>query len=81
MIAFFTVFFKLVCAKIVGAKIKFAKEINFKVSIDELLKKVNNNRLDHSIADEFLKWDKVGTKKLAGLTRRRIYEADNYFKE
>ena len=28
-------------SKIVGAKIKFAKEINFKVSIDELLKKVN----------------------------------------
>jgi len=46
-----------------------------------LLKKVNNNRLDHSIEDEFLKWDKVGTKKLAGLTKRRIYEADNYFKE
>lgn len=44
-----------------------------------LLKKVNNNRLDHSIRDEFLKWDKVGTKKLAGLTKRRIYEADNYF--
>jgi lysozyme len=44
-----------------------------------LLKKVNNNRLDHSIADEFLKWDKVGTKKLAGLTKRRQIEADNYF--
>jgi histidinol-phosphate aminotransferase len=28
-------------SKIVGAKIKFAKEINFKVSINELLKKVN----------------------------------------
>ena len=44
-----------------------------------LLKKVNNNRLDHSIADEFLKWDKVGTKKLAGLTKRRQIEANNYF--
>ena len=44
-----------------------------------LLKKVNNNRLDHTIRDEFLKWDKVGTKKLAGLTKRRIYEADTYF--
>ena len=43
-----------------------------------LLKKVNNNRLDHSIADEFLKWDKVGTKKLAGLTKRRQIEANNY---
>jgi lysozyme len=46
-----------------------------------LLKKVNNNRLDHTIRNEFLKWDKVGTKKLAGLTKRRIYEADNYFAE
>ena len=44
-----------------------------------LLKKVNNNRLDHSIQDEFMKWDKVGTKKLAGLTKRRKIEADNYF--
>ena len=44
-----------------------------------LLKKVNNNRLDHTIADEFLKWDKVGTKKLAGLTKRRQIEANNYF--
>ena len=44
-----------------------------------LLKKVNNNRLDHSIHDEFMKWDKVGTKKLAGLTKRRKIEADNYF--
>jgi len=46
-----------------------------------LLKKVNNNRLDHTIRDEFLKWDKVGTKKLAGLTKRRIYESNNYFAE
>ena len=44
-----------------------------------LLRKVNNNRLDNTIRDEFLRWDKVGTKKLAGLTKRRIYEADNYF--
>jgi lysozyme len=46
-----------------------------------LLKKVNANHRDPAIRTEFLKWDKVGTKKLAGLTRRRIYEADNYFKE
>lgn len=44
-----------------------------------LLKKVNANHNDPAIRTEFLKWDKVGTKKLAGLTRRRIYEADNYF--
>lgn len=44
-----------------------------------LLKKVNANHNDPAIRTEFLKWDKVGTKKLAGLTKRRIYEADNYF--
>jgi len=44
-----------------------------------LLKKVNTNHNDLSIKDEFLRWDKVGTKKLNGLTKRRIYEADNYF--
>lgn len=44
-----------------------------------LLKKVNANHNDLSIRTEFLKWDKVGTKKLNGLTKRRIYEADNYF--
>jgi lysozyme len=46
-----------------------------------LLRKVNANHTDPSIRAEFLRWDKVGTKKLAGLTRRRIYEADNYFSE
>ena len=46
-----------------------------------LLKKVNANHNDPAIRTEFLKWDKVGTKKLAGLTKRRIYEADIYFKE
>ena len=44
-----------------------------------LLKKINANHNDPAIRTEFLKWDKVGTKKLAGLTKRRIYEADNYF--
>ena len=46
-----------------------------------LLKKVNANHNDPAIRTEFLKWDKVGTKKLAGLTKRRQIEADNYFKE
>lgn len=44
-----------------------------------LLKKVNNNRLDHTIKDEFLKWNKAGGKILNGLTKRRQIEADNYF--
>ena len=45
-----------------------------------LLKRVNANHNDIDIRTQFLRWDKVGTKKLAGLTKRRIYEADNYFK-
>jgi len=44
-----------------------------------LLKRVNANHNDTDIRTQFLRWDKVGTKKLAGLTKRRIYEADNYF--
>ena len=46
-----------------------------------LLKRVNSNHNDPDIRTQFLRWDKVGTKKLSGLTKRRIYEADNYFKE
>ena len=46
-----------------------------------LLKRVNANHNDPEIRTQFLRWDKVGTKKLAGLTKRRIYEADNYFAE
>ncbi len=46
-----------------------------------LLKRVNANHNDLDIKTQFLRWDKVGTKKLAGLTKRRIYEADNYFAE
>ena len=44
-----------------------------------LLKKINANHNDPEIRTQFLKWDKVGTKKLAGLTKRRQIEADNYF--
>ena len=44
-----------------------------------LLKRVNSNHNDPDIRTQFLKWDKVGTKKLAGLTKRRQIEADNYF--
>ena len=44
-----------------------------------LLKKINANHNDPEIRTQFLKWDKVGTKKLAGLTKRRQIEANNYF--
>jgi lysozyme len=44
-----------------------------------LLKKVNANPNDPSIALEFAKWDKAGGKVLAGLTKRRAAESKLYF--
>jgi lysozyme len=44
-----------------------------------LLKKVNINHNDKSIELEFLKWNKVNKKEVAGLTRRRLYESKVYF--
>lgn len=44
-----------------------------------LMRKVNKNPNDPTIRDEFMKWNKAGSKVLAGLTRRRKAEADLYF--
>ncbi|SMG32496.1 lysozyme [Sphingobacterium psychroaquaticum] len=44
-----------------------------------LLKKVNVNPNDPSIAAEFVKWNLAGGKVFAGLTRRRKEEAELYF--
>lgn len=44
-----------------------------------LLKKVNANPNDKTIFAEFCKWNKVGKKEIAGLTKRRYKEAVNYF--
>jgi lysozyme len=44
-----------------------------------LLKLVNKNNNDILIGLEFKKWNKVNKKEVAGLTRRRNYEADIYF--
>lgn len=44
-----------------------------------LLKKVNANPNDKTIANEFLRWNKAGGKVLEGLTRRRKAEAELYF--
>lgn len=44
-----------------------------------LIKKVNANPKDVTIADEFLKWNKANGRVLAGLTRRRQAEANLYF--
>jgi lysozyme len=44
-----------------------------------LLKKVNINPNDPTIAAEFAKWNKVGGKVVNGLTKRRAIEAKLYF--
>lgn len=44
-----------------------------------LLKKVNADPKDPSIAAEFLKWNKACGRALKGLTRRRQAESDLYF--
>ncbi len=44
-----------------------------------LLKKVNINPNDPTIAAEFAKWNKAGGKVLNGLTKRRAIEAKLYF--
>lgn len=44
-----------------------------------LLRKVNANPNDPSIAREFMKWNKAKGKVLNGLTRRRTAEAKLYF--
>ena len=44
-----------------------------------LLRKVNANPNDPTIAQEFAKWNKAGGKVLAGLTRRRDAESKLYF--
>jgi len=50
---------------------------NFKSST--LLKKVNTDSSDATIADEFAKWNKAGGKVMNGLTIRRQKESDLYF--
>ena len=44
-----------------------------------LLKKVNINPNDPTIAAEFAKWNKAGGKVVNGLTKRRAIEAKLYF--
>ena len=46
-----------------------------------LLKKVNANPQDETIALEFMKWVKAGGKTLKGLVRRREAESQLYFKK
>jgi len=49
------------------------------LSQSTLLKKVNKNPNDPSIATEFMKWVNAGGKPFSGLIRRRKAEAELYF--
>lgn len=49
------------------------------LSKSTLLKKINVNPNDKSIANEFLKWNKAGGKVFNGLTKRRQDESNLYF--
>lgn len=49
------------------------------LSKSTLLRKINVNPNDPTIAQEFPRWNKAGGKVFAGLTRRRNEEASLYF--
>lgn len=51
------------------------------LSKSTLLRKLNRNATDPTIADEFMKWNKAGGKVLTGLTLRRKDESILYFKQ
>lgn len=44
-----------------------------------LLRKINGNRMNPDITNEFLKWNKGGGRVIPGLSKRRQEEADLYF--
>ena len=63
-----------------GALTSFAYNVGMgNLKSSTLLKKVNKNPYDESIAVEFMKWDKAAGKVMAGLTRRRSAETKLYF--
>lgn len=64
-----------------GALVSFAYNCGLQnLKISTLLKKVNANPNDPTIAAEFQKWNKANGKVMNGLTRRRKAEAELYFK-
>jgi lysozyme len=63
-----------------GALLSFAYNCGVgNLAKSTLLKKVNANPNDPTIAAQFALWDKAGGKVLLGLTRRRKAESDLYF--
>lgn len=64
-----------------GALTSFAYNCGLQnLKISTLLKKVNANPNDPTIAAEFVRWNKANGKVMNGLTRRRKAEAQLYFK-
>lgn len=72
-----------------GALVSFAYNVGEDIDADTvaeglgdstLLKKVNVNPFDPTIALEFAKWNRAGGQIMDGLTRRRKAEANLYFK-
>jgi lysozyme len=62
------------------ALVSFAYNVgNGNLQKSTLIKKVNANPKDITIADEFMKWNKSNGSVLKGLTKRRQAEANLYF--
>ena len=51
------------------------------LSRSTLLRKIRSNPDNPSIRDEFRRWNRAGGRELAGLTKRREWEARRYFGE
>lgn len=71
-----------------NALLSFAYNVGTDIDIDiiaeglgdsTLLKKVNKNPLDKTIANEFAKWNKANGKVVNGLISRRQLEAELYY--
>ncbi len=71
-----------------NALVSFAYNVGTDIDADDipeglgdstLLKKVNANPADKTIANEFAKWNKANGKPIEGLTRRRLKESQVYF--
>ena len=75
---------KLIKSKITQNQFNVLVSFAFNLGISALgrstlLKKVNINPNDPTIAAEFAKWNKAGGKVVNGLTKRRAIEAKLYF--
>lgn len=73
-----------------NALVDFAYNVGSDIDVDDipeglgdstLLKKVNKNPNDATIAAEFMKWNKANGKVLNGLIRRRKANVEMYFKK